>query len=210
MPRPTVAAFDVDETLTIRDCVVPFLLRVGGRVRLVAGLARRVRRAVPALVRGDRDTLKALAADSVFAGRPAGGVDLEGKQFAEEIVRSWLRPEAVEQVRRHQARGDTTVLVSASFTSYLVPLGGALGFDGVLGTELEVGDDGRCTGRLVDGNCRGQEKVRRLDVWLDANVGGRDAVEVWAYGDSSSDRELLASADVGTLVGRDPMPEVPA
>ncbi|HAP75272.1 MAG TPA: HAD-IB family hydrolase, partial [Acidimicrobiaceae bacterium] len=27
--RSTVAAFDVDGTLTVRDCVRPFLLRVG-------------------------------------------------------------------------------------------------------------------------------------------------------------------------------------
>ena len=30
-PLPDVAAFDVDGTLTVRDCVGPFLLRVGGR-----------------------------------------------------------------------------------------------------------------------------------------------------------------------------------
>ncbi len=29
--RPVVAAFDVDGTLTVRDCVAPFLLRLGGR-----------------------------------------------------------------------------------------------------------------------------------------------------------------------------------
>ena len=36
IPRPVVAAFDVDGTLTTRDCVVPFLYRAGG---LRAGLA---------------------------------------------------------------------------------------------------------------------------------------------------------------------------
>ena len=49
--------------------------------------------------------------------------------------------------------------------------------------------------RPVDGNCRGPEKARRLLAWLDANHGGRDAVELWAYGDSPGDRELLAAAD---------------
>ena len=29
--RPVVAAFDVDGTLTVRDCVRPFLERLGGR-----------------------------------------------------------------------------------------------------------------------------------------------------------------------------------
>ena len=64
-----------------------------------------------------------------------------------------------------------------------------------MATELEVDADGRCTGALVGGNCRGPEKVRRLHAWLDAHHGGRDAVELWAYGDSPGDRELLAAAD---------------
>ncbi len=38
--RPVVVAFDVDGTLTRRDCVVPFLWRLGA-TRLVLGLARR-------------------------------------------------------------------------------------------------------------------------------------------------------------------------
>jgi phosphatidylglycerophosphatase C len=82
------------------------------------------------------------------------------------------------------------VIVSASFTSYLDPIAARLGFAAVLATELAVGDDGRLTGELVRPNVRGAEKVRRLDAWL----GGRPAF-VWAYGDSSGDRELLARAD---------------
>ena len=35
--RPIVAAFDVDGTVTVRDCVVPFLRQVGGTVPMAAG-----------------------------------------------------------------------------------------------------------------------------------------------------------------------------
>ena len=38
--RPVVVAFDVDGTLTTRDCVVPFLLAVAGPTRLAIGLTR--------------------------------------------------------------------------------------------------------------------------------------------------------------------------
>ena len=37
-PRPVVAAFDVDGTVTIGDCVVPFLRRVAGTPRIAGGL----------------------------------------------------------------------------------------------------------------------------------------------------------------------------
>ncbi len=59
----------------------------------------------------------------------------------------------------------------------------------VLGSRLEI-RDGRLTGRLAGKNCNGNEKVCRI----------REAVTltpyqaVYAYGDSSGDREMLALA----------------
>ena len=41
----------------------------------------------------------------------------------------------------------------------------------------------------------GPAKVARLHAWLDEHHGGRAAVELWAYGDSAGDHELLADAD---------------
>jgi HAD superfamily phosphoserine phosphatase-like hydrolase len=89
------------------------------------------------------------------------------------------------------------VIVSASLANYLRPVADSLRFDAVLATELEVADDGRLTGNLAGANVRGPEKPRRLDEWL----GGSDAF-VWAYGDSSGDRELWARADRSIRLGR--------
>jgi phosphatidylglycerophosphatase C len=56
---------------------------------------------------------------------------------------------------------------------------------------MVVGSDGRLTGELASPNVRREEKVRRLEAWL----GDDGPVELWAYGDSDGDRELLARAD---------------
>ena len=48
---------------------------------------------------------------------------------------------------------------------------------------------GRCTGRLDGANCRGPEKATRLQTLL-----GDDPVELWAYGNSAGDDEMLALA----------------
>jgi phosphatidylglycerophosphatase C len=74
-----------------------------------------------------------------------------------------------------------------------MPLGASLGVDGVVCTVLERGADGRLTGRLVGANCRGAEKARRVRAWLSEH--GLDDAELWAYGDSAGDDELLALAD---------------
>ncbi|MDQ3469240.1 MAG: HAD-IB family hydrolase [Actinomycetota bacterium] len=190
-----VSAFDVDGTVTRHDCVVPFLRLVGGTWPLVAGLARQTHRLVPAVLRRDRDRIKAIASSVVFRGRPVTHVDALGRVFAATVSADGLRDDTIARLRWHQRRGDRTVLVSASFAVYLRPLAERLGVDHVLATELEHDDAGRCTGRLIGGNCRGVEKRRRLHALLADAYGGRSATTVWAYGDSAGDRELLDDAD---------------
>jgi phosphatidylglycerophosphatase C len=86
------------------------------------------------------------------------------------------------------------VIVSASYEDYLGPVAVHLGAHGVVSTSLDV-VDGRCTGSLRGANCRGHEKVARLDAWLRQQGLAREDITLWAYGDSAGDRELLAWAD---------------
>jgi len=188
---PVVAAFDVDGTLTTRDCVTPFLRRAAGR-RLWTTLLRHPLALPGALARRDRDRLKEIACLSL-RGLESARIDELGAGFAGEIEAHLLRADTVPRLRRHQELGHTVILASASLDPYLVPLGTSLGVDGVVCTMLERGADGRLTGRLAGANCRGPEKARRVREWLD-QAGLADA-ELWAYGDSAGDDELLALAD---------------
>jgi phosphatidylglycerophosphatase C len=207
--RPVVAAFDFDGTVTTRDSIVPFALHVGGTAPVAARIGWGLPRLLIAVARGDRDRLKEEAARVVFAGRKAIDVDAAGVEFAAFVMRSWLRADTVARLRWHQGAHHETAFVSASFANYLRPLARTLGVDGVISSELVVGASGTLTGDLAGGNCRGAEKVRRLHAWLDEHHGGRSNVELWAYGDSAGDRELLADADHPVWVrgDLDPVPE---
>lgn len=176
---------------------------VNGTLRTAAGLLVRIHRLVPAVMRRDRDAIKALASNVVFAGRPIADVDDEGLVFSDEVMESWIRSDTLRRLRDHQARGHDVVLVSASFATYLRPLGERLGVTAVLGTELAVDQAGCCTGALHGGNCRGDAKVVRLHAWLDEHRGGRGRVEVWAYGDSAGDRAMLDDADHAVWLGNE-------
>ncbi len=189
--HPAVAAFDLDGTLTTRDCVTPFLRRVAGRA-LARRVAARPLGFATAAARRDRDRLKELATQAL-AGLDAAALEREGAAFAHEVRAAWLRADTLARLRSHQALGHATVIVSASYEAYVAPLGELLGVDAVLCTRLERDDAGRLTGRLDGPNCRGPEKASRLRAWL----AGHDLDEavVWAYGDSDGDRELLALAD---------------
>jgi phosphatidylglycerophosphatase C len=208
--RPVVAAFDVDHTLTIRDCVVPFLRRVAGPNRLARRLAARSHLVVPAAARRDRDTLKSIVTSVALRGRSMDEVREAGRRFGLDVARSWLRADTVARLEWHREQGHQIALVSASYDVYLDTVGEHLGVDAVLATRLGVDDHGRCTGELDGANCRGAEKVRRLHAWLDECHGGRRGVVVWAYGDSTGDRELLADADHPVRVGRPLVSVAPA
>ena len=204
-PRPAVAVFDVDGTLTTGDCVLPFLRRVAGP-RLALALLRRPLALVAGLVRRDRDRLKALACASL-AGTSAAEVDRHGAEFAQDVVSSRLREDTTARLERHRALGHTVVLASASLDAYLEPLGALLGADEIVCTRLERDANGLLTGRLAGANCRGPEKARRVRTLLQAR--GLAGAEVWAYGDSADDDALLASVDHplrvdGVRVVRDP------
>lgn len=193
----TVAAFDVDGTITTRDCVVPFMRRVTGARRIVPRLGVRPDRLIPVLAGRDRDRLKALAAAAAFRGLRYDELCSIGASFADMVHERWLRRDTLEVLQRHRDEGNRTVLVSASFEVYLRPLAGLLGVDDVLATRLDV-RDGIVTGALDGPNCRGPEKVARLHGWL----GDRSTVRIVAYGDSAGDREMLADADEAHWVTR--------
>ena len=196
-----IAAFDLDGTLTTRDCVVPFLRQVAGTPRLVAGVAAHPIDASRALVRRDRDAFKVLASHAAFAGRALGDVEPRAEEFAAMVHSNWMRSDTVRSLDAHLQAGDQVVIVSASYAIYVEPLAVLLGAHQALATRLAVGADGRLTGELDGPNCRGPEKIRRLHDWLDTTHGGRAMVDLIAYGDSPGDRELLADADEPHWIG---------
>jgi len=185
-----VVAFDVDGTLTVRDCVLPFMRRVGGMGALISASAA----SAPALVTRRRDEVKAHFCRRVFSGRDVAEVDHIAQDFATKVARSWLRRDTLARLRWHQEVGHEVVLVSASLRPYLTHLATHLEITHVLCTDLSQ-KDGVYTGELEGANCRGRAKVSRLQSW--ASDRGLAADLAWlshAYGDSAGDREMLSHA----------------
>jgi phosphatidylglycerophosphatase C len=131
------------------------------------------------------------------------------RHFARRHLAATVRPDVRGRLDWHRNRGDRTVIVSASPELYVAEAGRLLGVDEVIATRLEVGPDGRLTGRYEGANCRGEEKIRRLREWLGAEWLGAEGMgaggpagRLWAYGNSRGDLRMLAAADVGVNVGR--------
>jgi HAD superfamily hydrolase (TIGR01490 family) len=196
-----IAAFDFDGTISRRDTLMPFLARACG----MAAFSRAIGRVAPLAARAragrhvepihHRDASKEALLAELLTGREQDWLHRHGAHYA-AILPTKLRPEMVEQVAWHRDAGHELVIVSAGLRAYLEPFARMHGFDHVIAVELEVGETGHLTGSMVGPNVRGPEKARRLDAWL-----GDDRPELlWAYGNSSGDRELLAMADVPVWV----------
>jgi phosphatidylglycerophosphatase C len=197
-PDRVVAAFDFDGTLSTRDNVLPFLRTAVGPARLRLALAAITPRLAAAALAGrSRDRAKAALVRRTLTGYDAAELAGIAERFAERVVDRHLRRDAVARVEWHRGQGHELVIVSASFAVYLEPIALRLGFDAALGTELAVSADGKLTGELNGANVRRAEKARRLDAWL-----GERPAYVWAYGDSTGDRELFERADRAIRVGR--------
>jgi phosphatidylglycerophosphatase C len=193
--RPGVAAFDFDGTLTRRDTLVPFLRRTCGPWPIV-------RAAIAARGARGRDAYKVALVGRLFRGWPAERLDALGHAYVPTLLAA-LRPGSRERLDWHRRRGHAVVIVSASLGAYLRPLADHLGIDDALAVEFVADAAGKLTGEVVGGlNNRGPEKVARLRAWVDARFGPATDVELWAYGDSPGDAELLAMADHPTRIGR--------
>jgi HAD superfamily hydrolase (TIGR01490 family) len=187
-----VAAFDFDGTLTRRDTLLPFLLYMFGAARV----ARHALALSPTLAGYALGLIgNGVAKERVFvrclAGMDIGSLRQEAGRFAELVLPGLLRQEALQRFKWHKQQGHRCVVISASLELYVCPWALATGFDDVIATRLELLEDGRITGKLSGANCFGIEKVRRLEALL----GAREDYILYAYGDSSGDRELLSNAD---------------
>lgn len=190
--KPVVAAFDFDGTLTHRDSLLPFLFYAttlpvfaSNMFALLPTLAGYALGLVPNGVAKQRLLTR------FFAGTPVEQLRGQAEQFAAQRLSALMSPAALRRLAWHKRQGHRCIVISASLELYVRPWAIAAGFDEVIASRLETSADGQVSGRLLEGNCFGSEKVRRLEALL----GDRSAYTLYAYGDSRGDRELLSSAD---------------
>ena len=185
-----VLAFDFDGTYTLHDSLPQFLKKSFGKWNYLWGLLL----CLPWIVLFKLRLLRGGQAKERLIGHFVKGMPQErfrelGKQF-KQTQPTLTRPEAERAMQEALKGGDQVLVVTASIIDWVKPW-----FEGkdvtVLGTELEVDDDGLLTGRFATPNCNGAEKWRRI-VEAVPDVEQRELV---AYGDSRGDQVMLSHAD---------------
>lgn len=186
-----IVAFDFDGTLTIRDSFTAFLRWRAGPVRHALGMARLAPAALRYLIDRDRGRIKAAAAREFLAGLPQAELRALAEAFAAEQAAAMFRPDALETWAEWRDRGALMVIVTASPSHIVRPFAERLQADLLVGTEFALDARDRLTGGFSTPNCRGPEKVARLEGRF-----GRGVRLAAAYGDTGGDTEMLAIADI--------------
>jgi phosphatidylglycerophosphatase C len=201
--QPVVAAFDLDGTLTEGGSVFPWLKSIAGRGRTWRATISLALPLAIGAIRSSRwaDNAKERLFKKLLAGIDERAVVEKSRTFAAEHLEHEGRALLLARLNWHRQQGHDVVLVSASPQLYVDVMTEELGANGGLGTRLAVDPRGRLTGGYLGKNCRGTEKLRRLDEWIAQRHYPTPPV-VFAYGNSRGDRRMLSGATHPFNVGR--------
>ncbi|NCC58311.1 MAG: haloacid dehalogenase-like hydrolase [Synergistales bacterium] len=137
-----------------------------------------------------REHLKEEMLIACWKGYPYENYRKLAEEYSLSQIEKNLIPLAMKVFQHHIEHGDRVAIVSASLREWIEPWAKCVGDILVIATEIER-VDGFLTGRLASKNCRGIEKVHRINAALRLT----DYERIYAYGNSNGDREMLKIAD---------------
>ncbi len=105
-----------------------------------------------------------------------------------ELITPQVYEEATALIAEHQKAGRDVIIVSASGSDVVEPIGTMLGADGVIATRMRIDDNGRYAGE-IDFYAFGENKASAIRDLAELNQ--YDLAACYAYSDSSTDLPML-------------------
>jgi HAD superfamily hydrolase (TIGR01490 family) len=186
------AFFDLDKTIIAKSSTLAFSrpFQAGGLLSRKALLRSAYSQFVYVVGGADHEQMEKMRAmlSELVTGWDVATVKEIVADTLHNIVDPLVYDEAVQLIEQHHGEGHDVVIVSASGTEVVEPIGELLGADHVIATRMEV-DEGRYTGEIgfyayAEGKA---EAIRAL-----AEEMGYDLSECYAYSDSMTDEPMLA------------------
>ena len=196
-PR-ALAVFDFDGTMISGDSIVPFVWQAVKEGHLsplkLPGIGLHTWRALKGRITADEGKTRSLQ----FLGAMDATKRMDFcRRFCSEKLMPRVFPQALGRLKQHLQAGDAVVLLSASPSIYLKHMGPLLQVNAVLASPTDE------TG-VVTRNTRGEEKVRRLKAWAQAQPFEVDWAASHAYGDSAHDLMVMRLCGHPILVNPKP------
>jgi HAD superfamily hydrolase (TIGR01490 family) len=202
-PQRSAAFFDLDKTIIAKSSTLAFSKPFfeGGLLSRRAVLRSAYAQFMFSINGADHDQLEKMRA---YLTQMVAGWDVEVvRQSVAETLHSIIDPivfdEAISLIEEHQAAGRDVIIVSASGTEVVEPIGSMLGVDHVIATTL-VAEGGRYTGD-VEFYAYGPNKAKAMREL--AEERGYDLAESYAYSDSETDAPMLKAVGHAFAVNPD-------
>jgi len=185
-----IAFFDFDGTITTQDSLPDFIQFAVGKPKYYWGLCLLSPMLLAYVLKLLPNHLaKEKMLGYFFKGWSQSTFQAIADDYAARQIDKIVREKALEKLHWHQAQGHEVVIVSASMSNWLKGWCADKNI-ALISTELEI-KDGKLTGKFATKNCHGKEKVNRIK----AQYSLQDYSYIYAYGDSSGDKEMLALAN---------------
>ena len=189
MAKMNIAFFDFDGTITKKDTLIEFIKYSVGSKNYYLGIFANL----PMLL---RFKLKLLANDEAkqrlltyfFSNWSEDKFKTTAYNYSKNEIDKIVKKSALEKIDWHKKNGDKVVVVSASLESWLKPWCEKNNLD-LICTKMKF-DEGKVSGRFLGKNCHGQEKANKIK----ENFDLKKYDKIYAYGDSSGDKQMLALA----------------
>jgi len=194
--KKIIAVFDFDGTLTTKDTLLDFIQFSRGKVRLLLGCLLFLPLIILMKLRlYPNGKCKQLFFSWFFKDMPYAQFKSLCQDYQGRVA-NFLRNSTLLKLKELHEKDADIYVVTASIEDWTIPICEQLGVKAVLGTKIEVDENGIITGSFSGKNCYGKEKVLRL---LE-KVPDRQNYCLYAYGDSRGDYEMISFADFGFFV----------
>ena len=188
--RPA-AFFDLDKTIIAKSSTLAFSrsFYAGGLISRGSVLRSSYAQFVYLVGGADHDQMEKMRGflSELCAGWDVATVREIVADTLHHIVDPLVFDEAVSLIEEHRLAGRDVIIVSASGTEVVEPIGEMLGADGVIATRMEI-EDGKYTGE-ISFYAYAENKATAMSELAAAK--GYDLERSYAYSDSATDLHML-------------------
>lgn len=184
------AFFDFDGTISSRDSFLRFLYFTDSRRFLVTVFAHLPQIVWYVVGRYPNHRLKEAFLQGVLNGRSMYELEQLAERYCATTLSALIRPLFWPRLAYHRSQKDTVVVVTATPRFILEPWCATHKL-AIIGTELQLDQNGWVNGKIAGKNCMGEEKVSRIH----ERYALDEQSVVYCYGDSGGDWPMLALAE---------------
>ena len=191
----TIAFFDFDGTLTLKDTLMDFTRFAFGSTRFYLGIVFLIPFLIPVLMGvGSRDAVARRFIRYFYRTQAREELEKKALVYVSDRIPQIINPDVFDAFSRHKKNQDDIAVVSASPSIWLKTWCRQQGVT-LIATRLET-TAGIFTGHITGKRCIGKEKVVRIKEVIHLS----DYDKTVAYGNSDGDIAMLNMADEGFYV----------